>query len=69
MQLPECEQLEAGITIDHLTRDEVRKIIEPDVNEEGLTIDQFIAEGSEDKLTDAHLRDLWLIYRPALVDR
>ena len=41
------------MTIDHLTRDEVRKIIEPDVNEEGLTIDQFIAEGSEDKLTDA----------------
>ena len=56
------------MTIDYLTRDDVRELIEPDAAEEGLTIDQFIAEGTEDKLTDAHLRDLWLLYRAALVE-
>ena len=56
------------MTIDYLTREEVRELIEPDVAEEGLTIDQFIAEGAEDTLTDAHLRDLWLLYRAALVE-
>lgn len=56
------------MTIDYLTREEVRELIEPDVAEEGLTIDQFIAEGAENTLTDAHLRDLWLLYRAALVD-
>ena len=56
------------MTIDYLTREEVRELIEPDAAEEGLTIDQFIAEGTEDTLTDAHLRDLWLLYRAALVE-
>ena len=55
------------MTIDYLTREEVRELIEPDIAEEGLTIDQFIAEGTRDTLIDAHLRDLWLLYRAALV--
>ena len=45
------------------------KLIEPDIVVEGLTVDQFIAEATEDTLTNAHLRDLWLLYRTALVER
>ena len=56
------------MTIDYLTRNKIRELIKPDVAEEGLTIDQFIAEGTRDTLTDAHLRDLWLLYRAALVE-
>lgn len=56
------------MTIDYLTREEVRELIRPDVAEQGLTIDQFIAEGTDDTLSDAHLRDLWLLYRAALVE-
>ena len=56
------------MTIDYLTRNKIRELIEPDVAEEGLTINQFIAEGTRDTLTDAHLRDLWLLYRAALVE-
>ena len=56
------------MTIDYLTCERVRDLIEPDVAEEGLTIDQSIAEGAVDTLTDAHVRDLWLLYWAALVE-
>ena len=33
-----------------------------------MTVEEFRAEGEADTLTDANLRELWLMYRPLLFD-
>ena len=33
-----------------------------------MTVEEFRAEGETDTLTDAELRELWLMYRPLLFD-
>ena len=51
-----------------VTREEFRQRLEKELEEERMTVEEFRAEGEADTLTDAHLRDLWLHYRPLLFD-
>ncbi|MCY4368738.1 MAG: hypothetical protein OXF41_04780 [bacterium] len=55
-------------TIRVVTREEFLRRLEKELQEERMTVDEFRAEGEADTLTDAHLRDLWLHYRPLLFD-
>ena len=55
-------------TIRVVTREEFLRRLEKELEEERMTVDEFRAEGEADTLTDAHLRDLWLHYRPLLFD-
>ncbi len=55
-------------TIRVVTREEFLLRLEKELDEERMTVDEFRAEGEADTLTDAHLRDLWLHYRPLLFD-
>ncbi|MCY4371260.1 MAG: hypothetical protein OXF41_17975 [bacterium] len=55
-------------TIRVVTREEFLRRLEKELEEERMTVEEFRAEGEADTLTDAHLRDLWLHYRPLLFD-
>ena len=55
-------------TIRVVTREEFLRRLEKELEEERITVEEFRAEGEADTLTDAHLRDLWLHYRPLLFD-
>ena len=55
-------------TIRVVTRDELLEELETLLDAERMTVEKFRAEGEADTLTDAHLRDLWLEYRPLLFD-
>lgn len=52
----------------HMTREELWQEMEARLEEERMTVEQFRAEGEADTLTDAELRELWLMYRPLLFD-
>ena len=55
-------------TIRYVTREEFLQRLEKELEEERMTVEEFRAEGEADTLTDANLRDLWLMYRPLLFD-
>ena len=55
-------------TIRHITREELWQEMEARLVEERMTVEEFRAEGEADTLTDANLRELWLMYRPLLFD-
>ena len=55
-------------TIRVVNREEFLRRLEKELEEERMTVEEFRAEGEADTLTDAHLRDLWLHYRPLLFD-
>ena len=46
-----------------VTDKEIVEYVESVVKDEGYTLEDFIAEGQDDTLTNARLRDLWLIYQ------
>ena len=52
----------------HMTREELWQEMESRLEEERMTVEEFRAEGEADTLTDAELRELWLMYRPLLFD-
>ena len=52
----------------HMTREELWQEMEARLEEERMTVEEFRAEGEADRLTDAELRELWLMYRPLLFD-
>ena len=52
----------------HMTREELWREMEARLEEERMTVEEFRAEGEADTLTDAELRELWLMYRPLLFD-
>lgn len=52
----------------HMTREELWQEMEARLEEERMTVEEFRAEGEADTLTDAELRELWLMYRPLLFD-
>ena len=54
--------------IRYVTHDELLQELEELLEEERMTVEEFRAEGEADTLTDAHLRDMWLWYRPLLFD-
>ena len=56
-------------TVRYFTREELWQEMEDHLAEERMTVEEFRAEGEADTLTDAHLRDLWLWYRPLLFDK
>ena len=55
-------------TIRYVTYEELLERLERLLEEDRMTVEEFRAEGEADTLTDAHLRDLWLHYRPLLFD-
>ena len=55
-------------TIRYITREELWQEMEARLEEERMTVEEFRAEGEADTLTDADLRELWLLYRPVLFD-
>ena len=55
-------------TIRYITREELWQEMEARLVEERMTVEEFRAEGEADTLTDANLRELWLMYRPLLFD-
>ena len=54
--------------IQYVTREELWQEMEARLAEERMTVEEFRAEGEADTLTDAYLRELWLMYRPLLFD-
>lgn len=54
--------------IRYVTREELWQEMEAHLAEERMTVEEFRAQGEANTLTDAHLRDLWLWYRPLLFD-
>ena len=52
----------------HMTREELWQEMEARLEEERMTVEEFRAEGEANMLTDAELRELWLMYRPLLFD-
>ena len=52
----------------HMTREALWQEMEARLEEERMTVEEFRAEGEADTLTDAELRELWLMYRPLLFD-
>ena len=56
-------------TVRYITREELWQELESLLDEERMTVAEFRAEGEADTLTDAHLRYLWLEYRPLLFDK
>ena len=50
------------MTVHYVSREELRDRVEQDISRVGMTLEEFIAEGEADSLTDGNLRDLWLIY-------
>ena len=56
-------------TVRYITHEELMKELEGLLEEERMTVEEFRAEGEADTLTDAHLRDMWLEYRPLLFDK
>ena len=46
-----------------VTDEEIVEYVKKVVKEEGYTLEDFIAEGLDDTLTNAVLRDHWLIYQ------
>ena len=52
----------------YMTREELWQEMEARLEEERMTVEEFRAEGEADTLTDAELRELWLMYRPLLFD-
>ena len=55
-------------TARYVTRKELMQELEGLLQDEGMTVEEFRAEGEADTLTDGNLRDMWLWYRPALFD-
>ena len=55
-------------TVRYVTREELMQELEGLLEEEGMTVEEFRAEGEADTLTDGNLRDMWLWYRPVLFD-
>ena len=55
-------------TITYIAREELWQEMEARLAEERMTVEEFRAEGEADTLTDADLRELWLMYRPLLFD-
>ena len=55
-------------TVRYFTREELWQEMEAHLAEYRMTVEEFRAEGEADTLTDGHLRDLWLWYRPLLFD-
>ena len=55
-------------TVRYFTREELWQEMEAHLAGCRMTVDEFRAEGEADTLTDGHLRDLWLWYRPLLFD-
>lgn len=50
-----------------MTYDEIIAEIKPHIDEAGYTLEEFI-EGCEDwTIRDGRLRDLYILYRPALI--
>ena len=56
------------MTLHYVSREELRDRVEQDVSRVGMTLEEFIAEGKADSLTDGNLRDLWLIYGDLIVE-
>lgn len=56
------------MTARYVTRDELHQELEDLLQEEGMTVEEFRADGEEDRLTEGHLRDMWLWYRPLLFE-
>ncbi len=61
-------EVESMTPIRYVTRDEFLQRLEHELEDERMTVEEFRAEGEADTLTDGHLRDLWLHYRPILFD-
>ncbi len=61
-------EVESMTTIRYVTREELWQEMEACLEEERMTVEEFRAEGEADTLTDANLRELWLMYRPLLFD-
>ena len=51
-----------------VTCEEMIKEIECILVKEGMTLEEFVAEGEADTLTDGFHRDLWLDYRGWITD-
>ena len=51
-----------------VTREEMIEEIKSILEDEHMTIEQFVAEGEADTLTDGFHRDLWLDYRGWIED-
>lgn len=45
-----------------LTDEQLWERLDPSIEEAGMSREQFIAEGKDDKLEDPNLRDLWIAY-------
>ena len=56
------------IPVRYITREELWQEMVDGLAEYRMTVEEFRAEGEADTLTDGHLRDLWLMYRPLLFD-
>ena len=50
------------MTVHYVSREELRDRVRQSLSAVGMTLEEFIAEGEADALTDGNLRDLWLIY-------
>ncbi len=59
---PSASRRNGEMTVNYVSRDELRDRVRQDVSRVGMTLEEFIAEGEADALTDGNLRDLWLIY-------
>lgn len=48
------------------SREDVRRDVTKTVEQEGMTLDEFIRRGETDDLGDDRLRSLWVLVRSAL---
>ena len=51
----------------YMSTEDILEEVEAVVKDEGTTLEEFIAEGKADILTNARLRDLWLTYEDWIV--
>ena len=58
---------EGSDTMRVITREEIVAEVTETARRAGLTFEEFMAEGKSDLLTDAACRDIWLLYRDALL--
>ncbi len=56
------------MTVHYVSREELLDRVEQDISRVGMTLEEFIAEGEADSLTDGNLRDLWLIYGDSIAE-
>ena len=55
--------------VEIVTRDEMLDEIKGILEDENMTLEEFIAEGQADALTDGFHRDLWLYYRDWIIEQ